>query len=266
MPPNRKNVSTVGLPIAVDTLTFLPLTDPREQKQHERLQVQNTSSKQQGDAVNDSMSYWDWPSDTQEEEKVESLFSTARIESNLILDGKKYESCTGSQLAVHDDYWAENASSNADCVRSVLPQHQSDQYWSWYANRNLHKEQLAERLTASTRMEELLSRENSKLSSTSSPVQQHDNYWEWPADSQPQQQHPRLSQSQSDLYWTWDTLSTAEKKQQLIDSILQYERARNLLSADHIQKQMIASASAVDNNDIILSTATSIPSSGYWDW
>ncbi|KAG7339171.1 hypothetical protein IV203_020114 [Nitzschia inconspicua] len=266
MPPNRKNVSNVvGLPIAIDTLTFLPLTDPREQKQHEGLRVQHTSSKHQGDDANDSVSYWDWPSDTLEEEKVQSLFSTARIESNLILDGEKYESTTGSKLAVHDDYWAENSSSNADSVRSSLPQHRSDDYWSWYANRNLHYEQLAERLTSSTRME-LMSLENSKSSSSSSPVQHHDSYWDWTADLH--QQHPHLSQSQSDVYWTWNTLSTAEKKKQLIESILQYERARNLLSADHIQKQMIASASAVDtNNDIVLSTATSISSnSDYWDW
>lgn len=272
MAPNRKNVASLELPIAEESWQnlvqskFLPLTDPREQQQHEQLQQKHQ------DFVTDSASYWDWPADTQEEEKIDALFSTARIEANLIHDGKKYESSNGTQVVAHDDYWAENSHALADDdddVRSTKPQHESDAYWLWPANRNLHKEQHAERLTSTSHIESNLGAfQIPPQSSSSSTKQQHDIYWKWSAEPSRQQRKQHLQQSsQSADYWTWNTFTKEEETQQLIQSILQYEKARHLLTADHIEKQLVAAAASAEKKKSAVAAASPpVPSGGYWDW
>jgi hypothetical protein len=268
MAPNRKSVINLELPIAAEALEnvvqvkFLPLTDPREQEQHEQQQRGQAHIPKQC-KVQDTASYWDWPANTQEEEKLETLFSTARIESNLVEDGKKYELSTRSQVAAHDDYWAESSSSQSEVIHSTMPQHVSDAYWSWPANRNLHNEELAERLTSTRHIESNL--KAFRAPPASSIKQQHDSYWTWSAEAPHRQQKPLPNKSQSDEYWTWNCLSKEDEKQQLIQSILQYERARQLLTADHIEKQLVANATKLQESSMAVATAA-IPSSGYWDW
>jgi hypothetical protein len=259
MAPNRKNVASLELPIVSEALQFavqakfLPLTDSREQHEHEQQQ-------QQQKTVQDSTSYWDWPADTQEEEKLDTLFSTSRIESNLIQDGKKYEETTGNQVARHDEYWAERSvpvvGDDREAVRSTKPQHEIDLYWSWPANRNLHMEEHAERLTTTSHVESNLRTFEEPNCFSSTTNKQHDDYWTWSSEPQ-RRQFPH-----SDTYWTWNTLTKLEEKQHLIQSILQYERARQLCSADHIEKRLVTTAKAL-KQDFAVPT---IHSSGYWVW
>jgi hypothetical protein len=269
MAPNRKNVASLELPIAAEALQnvvqakFLPLTDSREQQQHEQQQQQQ---QEQQKAVQDSASYWDWPADTQEEEKLDTLFSTSRIVSNLTHDGKKYEDCTGNHVAENDDYWSENsiplADDDSEVVRSTKPQHEIDVYWSWPANRNLHLEQHAERLTSTSHKESNLKtfQEPSSFSSFPTTNKQHDDYWTWPAETKRQQP------SHTDHYWTWTTLTKEEEKRQLIQSILQDENARQLCTVHHIEKKLVAASAAASKQDFLASAVPAIPSSGYWDW
>jgi hypothetical protein len=267
MAPNRKNIATLELPIAAEALQhvvqakFLPLTDSREQHQHEQQQ-----QPLQPRAVHDSTSYWDWPADTEVEDQLDTLFSTSRIVSNLIHDGKKYEDSSSNQIEAHDDYWTENSipvvEDNTELIHSLKPQHEIDAYWSWPANRILHMEQHAERITSMSHIESNLKAFQSLTCVPSSPStnKQHDDYWTW--SDEPIRHQP----SHSDKYWAWNTLTKEEEKEQLIQSILTYEKARQLCSVHHIEKRLVAASAALSKQDFVVSALPAIPSSGYWDW
>lgn len=261
MAPNRKNVASLELPTdIVEHLQnsiqpkFLPLTDPCEQQQHEELQGQSQQP------VTDSASYWDWPADTKaaEEDKpshMEYLFTTAHIEANLIKDAKKTAAvaATSNLAAAHDDYWCDQVEEEEHVVSQTKPQH--DDYWMMPANRTEYREQVAERLTSTDHIEGNLSAAKTKSAPSNINTAQ-DNYWMWKAENESTQK-PQIN-----IYWQWNTLTKREEKQLLIQNILEYERARQLLTADHIEKQMVAGVSHY-SNDVVVSTAPS--QAGYWD-
>jgi hypothetical protein len=267
MAPNLNNVAILELPVAAEALQntiqfkFLPLTDPREQgqflEQQQKLESETAAEEY-------SVSYWDWTANTPEEkvQKKHDLFSVSHIESNMINDAQKAAySSPWQQLAAHDDYWAEHSeATDEEKDLSTKPQHKSDGYWYWAVNRNIHAEHMAERLTSTSRIEsQLLPRVQAGSSVRND---KHDSYWTW-QDTVIRQQ---LDQNPIQDYWKWNTLSMDDEKQHLIQSLLEYDAARQLFTADHIEKQLVAHASRVQRGQEVVFAAGAINSSAYWYW
>eukprot|EP00534_Pseudo-nitzschia_fraudulenta_P001954 CAMPEP_0201116634 /NCGR_PEP_ID=MMETSP0850-20130426/837_1 /ASSEMBLY_ACC=CAM_ASM_000622 /TAXON_ID=183588 /ORGANISM="Pseudo-nitzschia fraudulenta, Strain WWA7" /LENGTH=224 /DNA_ID=CAMNT_0047380751 /DNA_START=96 /DNA_END=767 /DNA_ORIENTATION=+ len=130
MAPNRKASDLFTSSAELQSLKiplqskYLPLTDSREaaqdlQQQQGRLQQQRAplqltlKADPKTEKPAPTVSYWDWPSDTAEEEKqeaIDDLFSLSRFESNLIADSirRKENIDTGTKLRVSEEqqsYW-----------------------------------------------------------------------------------------------------------------------------------------------------------------
>ena len=271
MAPNRKNIAVLELPTDVASqLTvqpkFLPLTDPREQQQHEEARAE--PQQQKPSAEIDSASYWDWPADTEaavqdKKPSMEHLFTTAHLEANLIKDSRSNAAAAPSKLvAAHDDYWCDDQQQEEEQQPTVStqPQHHSnvEDYWMMPANRTAFKEQVAERLTSAAHMEDNLRVAAASAVDTPSHTNPaHDAYWTWNSEQQ-QGQIPA-----HDSYWQWDTLTPEQEQQRVLANIVESERARQLLTADHIEKQLMAGMNAVCNKNVIVSAAPA--EAGYWD-
>lgn len=178
MPPNRKNPTLFAsndelgsLKIPLQT-KFLPLTDPEEaEKQLKEQQkcVQRKCVQQRlipdprKEKQAPKISYWDWPSDTAEDEKlaaIDDLFSTSRLESNLIADSTRREEDSTLQTPVFDSKNQEEKSK------------ESESYWDWS---NEHREYVE--------TEDDSQDINSCTESTGRDREECcDNYWEWPHD------------------------------------------------------------------------------------
>jgi hypothetical protein len=269
MAPNRKNVVILDLPAGKEGLQstlqakFLPLTDPREQKQHD----QQMELQQQSHA-SESASYWDWSADTkaeEEAEKVADLFSLSHIVSNLIRDSQKYASAPSNQIAAHDDYWADHSQEDKDRETvSSKPQHESDSFWYWPANQKVYEEEKAFALTSAIYIESNLCRQTPVHASTSNLNEQHDSYWAWPSRSKEDSVNdPPAHRLINDDYWVWETMTPEEQKNKLIQSIMEYEAARELLSAKHIEDLLVHDSSLQHDRSAapVITTASS-----YWDW
>mmetsp|Transcript_19948 Transcript_19948/g.35080 ORF Transcript_19948/g.35080 Transcript_19948/m.35080 type:complete len:274 (-) Transcript_19948:103-924(-) len=273
MAPNKKNIAVLELPAGTAGLQstiqakFLPLTDPSEAQQHHGQQQETTQSRRQ----EASASYWDWTSDTQAEEeaeKVADLFSMTHIVSNMIKDGQQYVSSPANQVAAHDDYWAENSNAAEEEAASTKgPQHESESFWYWPANQKVHEEEKAQRLTSTNNIESNL-KNYVPPQERGSTKDTHDSYWTWDASSKATAKHEIpghvLDPTHPNYdYWTWNTPSEEEKKKMLIQSILESEQARQLLSAEHIEEQLVQHASRPKDETNV---APAIAAGGYWDW
>ena len=157
MPPNRKSPTQLTSSVELRGLNiplkakFLPLTDPKEATQRHN---QDRKYVQQ-ELIHDpkiekpikKVSYWDWPSDTAEEERLDDLFSLSRLESNLITDSirrEKEDNCEGTRE--YQSYWDWSNKDVDDNEPDVLlkgntptPQTEirnceecCEDYWTWH--------------------------------------------------------------------------------------------------------------------------------------
>jgi hypothetical protein len=128
MPPNRKSPTLFTSSLELERLKiplqakFLPLTDPREatQQSQQKCVQQKFKADPKTEKPTPTVSYWDWPSDTAEEEKLEAFddfFSLSRLESNLIADSIRRE---------------ETATVHVFVTKTVEKQIENQQsYWDW---------------------------------------------------------------------------------------------------------------------------------------
>jgi len=132
MPPNRKNSTLFTSSFELENLKiplrekFLPLTDPKEAAQQHEQQQKCVQWELQPDPKTEkttpTVSYWDWVSDTVEEERLEAiddLFSLSRFESNLIADSIRREEDSTVQVSV-------NKSKDNEEQTEV-----QQSYWGW---------------------------------------------------------------------------------------------------------------------------------------
>lgn len=271
MAPNRKSPTCLAGPVisfndlsilhtTVD-VKFLPLTHPLEQEQHEQLQQQ-----QEHQRVEESDSYWNWTSDKVQEEEPNPVISLARIEANLIADAARYSASMSHRVAAHDDYWAdqeqEKESSNCE-----PPQHESLSYWDWSANPETYEFDRAVRLTSTRKIEANL---NAFVPSETLHVhrqkEQHDYYWHWKIQDVPAHvldpSHPHHD------YWTWNAEDVPKTKQEqkhsVIQRILDYEAARQVLCTDRILKNLQELNGR--RQDVLSSCPNDADSDSYWEW
>jgi hypothetical protein len=274
MAPNRKNIVSLDLPAEVEGLRntvqakYLPLTDPREQEQNQNEQVQPK-------ATDASESYWEWPADTQaieeEENKVAHIFSVQHIESNLIKDAQKYVSSPSNKMSEHDEYWADESQVvDEEQQTPKKPQHVSDGFWYWPANEKIYKEEQAQRLTSTSNIESnLRSSVNRSEGSSNGNRKDHDGYWTWDESSQKRIKDipsRTVDPSPSFDYWTWDTISPEDEKKKIIETILEEERIRQLLSSEHIEEQLRNSSFQLNNKESHAVLPPVSATGGYWDW
>jgi len=96
--------------------------------------------------------------------------------------------------------------------------------------------------------------------------------------------HTRNPSHPTNSYWDWPSVDEAEKeKQDIIDTILEEEQARQLVSADHLEKSLQANAVESTSQTIYAQTTDAdywydsnddcatvdkptAPQQSYWDW
>ena len=283
MAPNRKNVSTLlqslsssdleSLQASVVQPKYLPLTHPSEQQeQQQQTTVPVVKAAPQQHA---SASYWDWPADdVVEEEKVaDDLFSASHIESNLIQAAAEAssedEEATKNIVAENDDYWAEASEQDDEQEVVHAPQHVLNaSYWEWPTADEDKKQTMIDRIVQDERARTLVSSSLATMATTSpKPTVQvgpqkesNDQYWQW--DSTKVAPHVDDASHPNANYWDWES-EQPKKNGSSIQAILDYETARQLLTASSIVKQLQQQPSSVTS----AATFTTNPSSdGYWNF
>jgi hypothetical protein len=189
--------------------------------------------------------YWDWSEEQPSEETVDIL-SLSNIESNLIQAARNLNitSETNQQVSCcNDDYWAEQAEEGP----LTKPQHEqaSTGYWHWTAEQDFKKEMIKSILIEETARQqvsiEYTERSLIKASPLQEPVQvnankvANDQYWSWVspvhASHVEDKSHPVAN------YWDWDSEKTTSSQ---IAAIMEYERARKMLSVDYMVMTLLA--------------------------
>jgi len=167
MPPNRKSPALFTSSLELENLKiplqakFLPLTDPREiVQQHEKKQKcvhQELRPDPKTEKPTPAVSYWDWPSATVEEEKLDAineLFSISHFESNLIADSIRREKYSTvqvhltkskdkkEQIEEQESYWGWS-NEDVEAIKSEidgqdeptpLAVDRQEDYWTWLEN------------------------------------------------------------------------------------------------------------------------------------
>ncbi len=238
MAPNRKSVASLGQSISSNDLQslqntvqpkFLPLTHPKEEQQQPKPEAQQV----------ESISYWDWSPEV-EQEPVD-LFSAANIQSNLIQAANAITESESQQVADHDDYWADRSQAPAALV--TQPQHVECSYWKWPADQDSKKAAI-DQILAEERAYQLVSAATTEAteSAAEAPMSRHvepskvanDTYWTWK--SQQVAAHTMDASHPSNNYWDWD--AQAAQLQSPLQALLEYEAAREFLTAANIVRQL----------------------------
>lgn len=214
MAPNRKSpdifTNTNGLEILKSTVKaqYLPLTTEVSQSQEPVCVAGPIDPKTEKEPP--SVSYWDWPADTlqeenelavqyEEESKIEDFFSASRIESNLIADSlrrAKEEAPSEEESESTSSYWdwsdsGYDVQSETDSQEKTehVPEHHCEtccqEYWDWTPED--HKD-VCERPSPAHRLHTVLSASRKKYVRQHSHLpdpMEHDeegvshHYWHW---------------------------------------------------------------------------------------
>jgi hypothetical protein len=236
MAPNRKSVASLGQSISSNDLQslqntvqpkFLPLTHPKEEQQQPKPEAQQV----------ESISYWDWSPEV-EQEPI-GLFSASNIQSNLIQAANAITESESQQVADHDDYWADLS----HFIASPATQRIECSYWQWPAEQDSKKATI-DRILAEERAYELVSGASTEATeiAAETPVSCHvepskvanDSYWIW--QSQQVAAHTLDASHPSNNYWDWD--AQAAQVQSPLQALLEYEAAREFLTAANIVRQL----------------------------
>jgi hypothetical protein len=207
---------------------FLPLTDPKEEQQQSKPEAQQV----------ESITYWDWSPEVKQEPV--DLFSAANIQSNLMQAATTANTESESQqVADYDDYWADLF----QFIASPATQRIECSYWEWPAEQDSKKATI-DRILAEERAYELVSGATTEAteSAAETPVSRHvepskvanDTYWTW------QSQHVAAytldASHPSNHYWDWD--AQAAQVQSPLQALIEYEAAREFLTAANIVRQL----------------------------
>jgi hypothetical protein len=243
MAPNKKSnatltatLSNVDLESLQNTVQpkFLPLTQPSEQQQTQ----QETKVSVPVAPTEVSASYWDWPAD-QPTEQV-SVLSLSNIESNLVQAAQKEDNKEYITVAGDDSYWAEQAQEEP--LRVSKSRHvESPSYWEWTSEqdskketiKNILRDEQARQLVSGKAIQQNLLR--AAAPQEAAQVQtgkiSNDTYWAW--ESPVSASHVNDASHPNADYWTWNV-----EKKSPVDTIMEYEAARQMLSVAHIVRNL----------------------------
>jgi hypothetical protein len=277
MPPNRKSVATLTASLSNLDLqsalqpTFLPLTHPKAEAQHEQQQREQAKAQTSTSCA----SYWDWPCD-EPVEQVDVL-SLSNIESNL----RHCDNANGKHSArlvpSHDDYWAEadqivqDDDDQPPSLAVTQPQHkQGLSYWDWPAPQDARRsmidmileEEAARQAVSAAAIESTLVHNMPGNDSTHVyPTKASSgNYWAW--ESPVYASHTLDATHPNHKYWDWkteDETTAAATSACLLQALMEYEAARQLLTAEHIVHQIQSQSKQTEH------TETNADSDEYWN-
>jgi hypothetical protein len=152
------------------------------------------------------------------------------------------------------------------------PSHPANAYWDWSTNPlSDSKQQLIDQILKEEQVRQLLSIEhveqtvvqNAQPMETETETERaivvEEDYWFQP----PTEEKVVLIERNANLqsYWDWPTKTAAEQKQDWIDSIIEEERCRQLLSVEHVASNLVTVATSPG---IVMGAGGADPS--YWDW
>lgn len=297
MAPNRKHS-----PLTLETAPsfnlqvqakFAPLTSEVSQQEEQKEEPQQkklfgvvttihaSHTNEPSDANN---SYWDWASDeivdepesekTQiiedilKEEQARQVLSADHICANLQKSNDaKTDIIYASQ--VDEDYWYDGNDHATDDDVPVATQPQQQSYWDWPTRTSQEEKQKAiddimeeercRKVMSTLRLVDSIVRQsasdtsNKKIQSEK-PSQASDSYWGWSHES-----------SAPEGYWEWPATAQDEKKL-FIQQIMTEEQVRKQFSIQHLESKLVAQQYSVNKVVTPTVTATTAPSSSYWEW
>ena len=169
------------------------------------------------------------------------------------------------QVAENDEYWAEEQQQEETVLVKKQPQHIETSYWEWPAEQDAKKATIA-RILEEERANQLVSgattesTEQASLRTESTQVngvkQSNDGYWNW---SSPQVAAHTMDETHPNRnYWNWK--SDLDKKEHPFQALLEYEAARQMLTADNIVRQLQSQPQPVTSGSCVEC------SDDYWTW
>lgn len=258
MAPNRKQLA-VALDPLVDTqplvqAKYLPLTAETTAAVAPVAPAEPTVIR----SSNVDHDYWTWEAPA----APADLFSTDRL---LEQEAERVCSSEPSKtVASHDDYWAERVEAHQSAVNAAVSD--STGYWDWPEQASdaqialILQEEFNRQATSGERMEERLQQDSANYSySAPQDKAEHDDYWAW----EPATIVCAKANEVSESYWEWDGAVESEQTQheRAIAALLAYEKARQLLSGEHVQALLEKQAQAP-----VEPAALKESSCSYWNW
>jgi hypothetical protein len=219
-------------------------------------------------------SYWDWPAVEIKEQEPIDVLSLSNIESNLKEASRQLSAQGPHQLVQgHDDYWAETADQSVEPSKQATTIHQplhivsqSASYWDWNSSPDARSSKaLLEKVLEDEEARKAVSMSlmDNKLvtaHAATNVVQgvaakaANDGYWMWQASI-------KFASTAEHSYWDWSSQPT-ETKQSLVKSLLEYEAARTLLSADHVIETLKGQSNIAQTS----CTKSKNSVDNYWTW
>jgi hypothetical protein len=149
------------------------------------------------------------------------------------------------------------------------PSHPANAYWDWSTNTlSESKQQLIDQILKEEQVRQLLSTEHVEQTfqnvqpmetETERAIVVEEDYWFQPPTEA--KEVPRDAHHPMQSYWDWPTKTAAEQKQDWIDSIVEEERCRQLLSVEHVASNLVTAATSPG---IAMGAGGADPS--YWVW
>mmetsp|Transcript_12190 Transcript_12190/g.35697 ORF Transcript_12190/g.35697 Transcript_12190/m.35697 type:complete len:408 (-) Transcript_12190:92-1315(-) len=264
-------------------------TAPSAAPQREQQQYQH---QQETGRKENKASYWAWPflskrrKDSVEDDAAAAANAGAEVENSARRRELETTGEWGDELARRREVVAQildDATSTANietglkrdaAAKAVSAQtvfnsgspKGADGYWNWDAEKNIAAEAPSLTLSAAG-IEENLKKECVRIK-----VHSHS---------------PQTRGESREGYWNWDTLTPEEERRRKVDSILEDERARTALSAEHIESNLekmsilldVERHAKADSNEYWSSSQDAVaavrdphthgpihPSHAYWDW
>ena len=245
----------------VDESEFLPLTHPDEECKHQLMPTDvvpvednywgwdeteecEAQAPFQAPAPQVEANYWDW-SEEQPSETIDIL-SLSNIESNLIQAARHLNiTSETNQVSCNDHYWADQQAEKEPVTNKPQHKEASTGYWHWTAEQDSKKEMIKSiLLEESARQQVSIESIERSLTKASHPLQEpvqvktnkvaNDQYWSWVspvhASHVEDKSHPVAN------YWDWKS----ETMTSPIAAIMEYERARKILSVDCMVLTLLA--------------------------
>ena len=181
------------------------------------------------------------------------------------------------------------------------PSHPSNNYWDWPEDEKEEKKEEEEEETEETKKQELIqkileeerirqvlsighleenlcssfkeSKEVIVASQTSTTDDDDDDYWsegnnDDVGDTKTSIPSAVPQHQSQQSYWDWPTLTPLEEKERIIQSILEEERCREVLSVENIEAAIVRQSAALvsSSSSSVVTPKPSAKSDLYWDW
>mmetsp|Transcript_434 Transcript_434/g.546 ORF Transcript_434/g.546 Transcript_434/m.546 type:complete len:350 (-) Transcript_434:97-1146(-) len=214
--------------------------------------------------------YWDMPANDEEEPSVPPCLWTDNIIANLAEEAVSIKEREGTveyivASHVHDEthpahaYWDEGG-----C-------HVTEEEKRESLIQTILREEKCRQILESSNIERQLLKDASARRNVSTEIPaspESDNYWEWnsPEPKIIQAPHAEDDSHPANAYWDWKTHTVCEIKEKMISDILEEEKIRVMLSAEHVEKSLLEERQEETKEAEICNQEVTAGGESYWDW